>query len=139
MRHLSGEDQAELTIELISNEAIKTSEIEGEILDRVSLQSSLMKEFEIGPDVIDGGKAREARIAMMMKDLYTNFNFPLSHESLCSLRDILMNGRLDIERDRYRNNKKAMRVVSGRIDQPTVHFEAPTYKNVPREMEQFVN
>ena len=139
MRHLSGEDQAELTIELISNEAIETSEIEGEILDRVSLQSSLMKEFEIGAGVIDGGKAREAGIAMMMKDLYTNFNSFLSHESLCMWHDMLMNGRLDIERGRYRTSKKAMQVVSGRIDKPTVHFEAPAYKKVPSEMEQFIN
>lgn len=139
MRHLSGEDQAELTIELISNEAMETSEIEGEILDRVSLQSSLMKEFEIGAGVIDGGKAREAGIAMMMKDLYTNFNASLSHESLCTWHDMLMNGRLDIERGRYRTSKKAMQVVSGRIDKPTVHFEAPAYKKVLSEMEQFVD
>ncbi len=98
MRHLSGEDQAELTIELISNKAMETSEIEGEILDRVSLQSSLRKEFEIGAGVIGGGKAREAGIAMMMKNLYTNFNSSLSHESLCTWHDMLMNGRLDIER-----------------------------------------
>lgn len=54
MRHVdhdtSNKELAErrLTIELISNEAIETSEIEGEILDPVSLQSSLLKEFEIG-------------------------------------------------------------------------------------------
>jgi len=31
-----------------------------------------------------------------------------------------------------------MQVVSGRIDKPTVHFEAPAYTKVPGEMEQFL-
>jgi len=38
---LGDEDKRQLTIELISNEALKTSEIEGEYLDRDSLQSSI--------------------------------------------------------------------------------------------------
>ena len=139
MRHLSEKDQGELTIELIINEAIETSEIEGEILDRASLQSSLLKEFEIGEGAMGGGKAREAGIAMMMKDLYTHFDSALSHQSLCMWRDMLMNGRLDIEKGRYRSSRKAMQVVSGRIDKPTVHFEAPAYTKVPGEMEQFIN
>lgn len=128
MRHLSEKNQAELTTELISNEAIETSAIEGEILDRVSLESSLLKEFELGEGVLGGVKVRVAGIAMMMKDLYTNFNSSLSHESFCRWHDMLMNGRLHIERGRYRTSKKAMQVVSGRIDKPTVHFEAPAYK-----------
>ncbi len=96
MKHLSEHDHAELVIELISNEALKTSEIEGEILNRDSLQSSLLKEFEIGDNIIGSGEAREVGIAMMMKDLYTNFDAPLSHESLCKWHDMLMNGRIDI-------------------------------------------
>jgi hypothetical protein len=40
-KHVSREDQDSLKIELISDEALKTSEIEGEILNRDSVQSSL--------------------------------------------------------------------------------------------------
>ncbi|MBU1138736.1 MAG: DUF4172 domain-containing protein, partial [Proteobacteria bacterium] len=39
-RYLSREDQNDLIVELVCNEAIKTSQIEGEFLDRESLQSS---------------------------------------------------------------------------------------------------
>ena len=39
VRHLGVEDQEQLTVEAISSEAITTSEIEGEILDRASVQS----------------------------------------------------------------------------------------------------
>ena len=40
-KHIGADDQETLKIELISDEAVKTSEIEGEILNRDSVQSSL--------------------------------------------------------------------------------------------------
>lgn len=40
-RHMDSGDQDALRIELISEEAIKTSQIEGEVLNRESVQSSL--------------------------------------------------------------------------------------------------
>lgn len=80
MRHLSKKDLEEFTIEIICNEALKTSEIEGEILDRDSLQSSICKEFGVGEKYLNGViKPEEAGIAMMMKDLYTNFDSPLTN------------------------------------------------------------
>ncbi len=44
-KHISSAEKNHLIISLISNEALKTSEIEGEILDRDSLQSSIKKHF----------------------------------------------------------------------------------------------
>jgi Fic family protein len=44
-KHLNENDKSQLTIELISNEALKTSEIEGDYLDRDSLQSSIRRQF----------------------------------------------------------------------------------------------
>jgi len=99
MRHLSKKDQGELRIEIICNEALKTSEIEGAYLDRDSLQSSICKEFGVGEKYLHGNiKPEEAGIAMMMKDLHTNFNSPLTNETLCAWHDMLFNGRTDLER-----------------------------------------
>src|SRR5690348_7933893 len=47
-RHIGPDDQETLKIELISDEAIKTSEIEGELLDRRSVQSSIIHQFGLG-------------------------------------------------------------------------------------------
>ena len=44
-RHLPEEELSELRIELMSDEALKTSEIEGEFLNRESLQSSIRRQF----------------------------------------------------------------------------------------------
>ncbi len=140
MRHLSKKDLDEFRIEMICNEALKTSEIEGAFLDRDSLQSSICKEFGLGEKYLHGtAKPEEAGIAMMMKNLYTDFNSPLTHETLLAWHDKLLNGRTDLERGKYRTSKDEMRVVSGRVDKPKIHFIAPPASKIPREMDLFIN
>ncbi|MGH7845897.1 MAG: DUF4172 domain-containing protein, partial [Candidatus Binatia bacterium] len=43
--HIRDNDKSALTVDLISNEALKTSEIEGEYLNRESVQSSIRRNF----------------------------------------------------------------------------------------------
>ncbi len=43
VRHVCDEERDLLRIELVSDEAVKTSEIEGEMIDRLSVQSSLRR------------------------------------------------------------------------------------------------
>jgi Fic family protein len=138
-RHLSREDQNDVIVELISNEAIKTSEIEGEFLDRESLQSSIRREFGLGMAGDHNVKPAEAGIAEMMKDIFTNYDSPLTEKTLCNWHEMLMSGRRNIEIGRYRTHKEPMQVVSGRYDKPKVHFEAPPSADVPEEMEKFID
>lgn len=67
-RHLSCEDQNDLIVELVSNEAIKTSEIEGEFLDRKSLQASIRREFGLGILNHHSAKPAEAGIDPEKRD-----------------------------------------------------------------------
>src|SRR3979490_2366430 len=64
-RHIGADDQDTLKIELISDEAVKTSEIEGEILNRDSVQSSLRHQLGLGAEQPDIPPA-ERGIARMM-------------------------------------------------------------------------
>src|SRR5712692_1850586 len=68
-KHVGPEEQDMLKIELISDEAVKTSEIEGEVLVRDSVQSSLRQQFGLAAD---GRRIPPAErgIAEMMVDLY---------------------------------------------------------------------
>ena len=68
IRHLGAIDQEQLTIEAISLEALTTSEIEGEILDRASVQSSVRKQLGVATDDRQVGAAEQG-IAEMMVDL----------------------------------------------------------------------
>ncbi|KJV07444.1 Fic family protein, partial [Methylocucumis oryzae] len=138
-KHLADEDKQQLIIELISNEALKTSAIEGEYLDRDSLQSSILRQFGL---VSDNRKisAAEQGIAEVMVDLYRNFEAPLSHAKLFEWHTMLTNGRRDLnDIGRYRTHTEPMQIVSGAIYAPKIHFEAPPSSQMLAEMERFIS
>lgn len=139
VKHLGPDDHEQLTVEAMSTEALTTSEIEGDILDRASVQSSIRKQLGLAADNRRVTPAEQG-IAEMMVDLYRRFAEPLSDEMLFAWHNMLVHGRRDL-RDigRYRTDEEAMHVVSGAIYAPRVHFEAPPSSAVPREMRDFVN
>src|SRR5271157_6352979 len=77
VKHLDGDEREQITIEAISTEAVTTSEIEGEILDRASVQSSIRRQLGLATDNRRIGPAEQG-IAEMMVDLYRSFSAPLS-------------------------------------------------------------
>ncbi len=81
VRHFDEDDSSQLRIELLSDEAIKTSQIEGEFLDRVSVQSSLRRQFGLNSDDRQV-RPQERGIAEMMADIYRSWHGPLHHEKL---------------------------------------------------------
>ena len=138
LKHLDAGERQMLIIEAISTEALTTSEIEGELLDRASVQSSIRKQFGLATDP-KKIKPAEQGIAEMMVDLYRSFAQPLSREMLCGWHQMLMQGRSDLsDVGRFRTGAEPMHVVSGAIYQPSVHFEAPLSTDVPKEMKRFV-
>ena len=48
--HLESGERDQITVELMSAEAVTTSEIEGEMLDRVSVQSSITRQLGLATD-----------------------------------------------------------------------------------------
>jgi len=138
VRHLGKEERAQLTIEAMSTEAVTTSEIEGEILDRASVQSSLRKQLGFATDERRVRPA-ERGIAEMMVDLHRSFAEPLSQEMLFRWHRMVMSGSRNLrDAGRYRTGAEPMQVVSGPIDEPKVHFEAPPSARVQSEMERFL-
>ena len=138
VKHLNGDEREQITIEAISTEAVTTSEIEGEILDRASVQSSIRRQFGLQTDNRRVGPAEQG-IAEMMVDLYRSFAAPLSNEMLFAWHRMLVSGRRDLtDVGRYRTGGDPMQVVSGAIDEPKVHFEAPPSSRVKSEMHRFI-
>jgi Fic family protein len=137
-KHLGADDRDMLKIELISDEALKTSEIEGEILDRATVQSSLRQQFGLATDQRRVSPA-ERGIAEMMVSLYRSFAGPLTHATMFAWHTMLMSGQRDIRVvGGYRSHADPMRVVSGPIHDPTIHFEAPPSSRMQDEMDAFV-
>ncbi|WP_029619770.1 Fic family protein [Pseudorhizobium marinum] len=138
VRHFNEDDSNQLRIELLSDEAVKTSEIEGEFLDRVSVQSSLRRQFGLNADDRQV-RPQERGIAEMMADVYRSWHNPLGHEGLFHWHSMLMAGNRYIETiGAYREHEDAMQIVSGRLDKPAIHFEAPPSRQVHVEMENFI-
>lgn len=138
VRHVSGDDRDRLRIELLSEEALRTSAIEGEMLDRSSVQSSLRRQFGLA---MDGAPARprEQGIAEMMVDVYSTYAAPLTHDTLHRWHGMLLSHDRGLETiGAYRRHDDAMQIVSGRLERPVVHFEAPPSAQVPGEMEAFL-
>ncbi len=137
-KYISKQEKKEVTIQLLSNEAFKTSLIEGELLDRESLQSSIKRHFGY-KTIISRNHPKESGITEMMMDLYHNHSTPLTHETLCQWHDMIMNGRRDIENiGQYRTHVEPMQIVSGHIGKTKVHFEAPPSSRVEEEMNHFI-
>ncbi|APO76771.1 filamentation induced by cAMP/death on curing-related protein [Rhizobium etli 8C-3] len=138
VRHVGDEERDLLRVELLSDEAVKTSEIEGEMLDRLSVQSSLRRQFGLDADNRPV-KPQERGIAEMMVDVYESWSAPLNHETLFRWHAMLMTGNRHIGMiGGYRVHDDAMQIVSGRLDNPTVHYEAPPSRRVPAEMAAYM-
>ncbi|GAA4236898.1 hypothetical protein GCM10022291_22390 [Postechiella marina] len=108
------------------------------ILDRDSIQSSIKRSLGLK---VDNKKIAPAEfgISEMMVDLYKNFNTSLTHQQLFNWHKMLTNGRRYLtDVDIYRAHEDSMQVVCGRLDRPTIHFEAPPSHDIHKEMEQFV-
>lgn len=138
VRHVSADERDMLRIELLSEEAVKTSEIEGEMLDRLSVQSSLRRHLGLDADHRPA-KPQEEGIAEMMVDLYGSFDAPLDHDTLFRWHRMLMAGEQRISViGGYRDHADPMQIVSGHIGRPRVHYEAPPSSRMPDEMNRYV-
>jgi Fic family protein len=138
VKHLGEDEHNQLLVEVMSGEALTTSEIEGEILNRDSVRSSIQRQLGMAA-YKRGITPAEQGIAEMMVDLYRSFSQPVSGEMLFGWHRMVTSGRRDlIDIGKYRTSQEPMQIISGPIGAPKIHFEAPPSKQVPSEMKQFI-
>jgi Fic family protein len=136
---ISSDEADELRVALLSNEAVDTSKIEGEILDRESVQSSIRKHLGLQTDGRRTGP-KETGVSQMMVDLFKSFEEPLTEDRLFLWHQMIMNGRIDLDvAGGYRAHADPMQIVSGRLDMPRVFYEAPPSHQVPDEMRNYIH
>ncbi len=136
--HVDGEQKQALTIDLIAQETVDSSAIEGEILNRASVQSSIAKHLGIKADQHRASPA-EAGAAELMANVWRTFAAPLTELMLFDWHAMLMAGRRDIvEVGCFRSSPEPMQIVSGPLHAPRVHYEAPPSDRVSQEMASFI-
>lgn len=139
LKNIDKKDYNQYVIEILSQEGSESSKIEGEILDRESLQSSIKKHFGLIHQTKRGIK-KELGMADLMCDVYDSFKQPLSHEMLWKWHAMLFNDQFHlVDKGKYRTHIEPMQIISNRYDRPRIFFEAPPSIKVPNEMELFIN
>ena len=138
VEHLPETDREVLRVEAMGEEAVTTSEIEGEVLGRESVQSSIRRQLGLQGESRRVSPAEEG-ISELMVDLYRRFAEPLDAPTLFRWHRMVVRGRSDLRTvGGYRTHSEPMQIVSGRLHDPRVHFEAPPSDRVPAEMEGFL-
>ena len=133
--------QSEANLSTLTVDVLKSSEIEGELLDAGQVRSSIAR--RLGMDIaglvpadrhVDG-------VVEMMLDATQHFNNPLTNERLFGWHNALfptgLSGMHKIETGGWRTNAKddPMQVVSGPMGRETVHFQAPDADKLQHEMD----
>jgi len=132
-------DYNRFVVEILSSEGLESSKIEGEILERESLQSSIRQHFGLKQDEkVEVNK--ESRMADLLLNVYETFDDPLTHEMLWEWHSILFNDQSHIsDCGKYRSHSDPMQIVSNRYDSTKVYFQAPPSVQVFDEMEGFID
>ena len=132
--------QEDATIDLMLSEAIKTSAIEGEMLDRKSVRSSLLS--LISSDALpDASDQKAAGAASLLVDVRKSWEAPLTHDLLGKWQSMAVPQQryASILRGAYRNDPSPMQIVSGSYGREKVHYEAPPSAQVPEEMAKLID
>jgi Fic family protein len=139
IRYMPEQQLNKLKIDIISTETITTSAIEGEYLDRNSVQSSIQRHFGIKSKT-QKIHLSEKRISEMMLNLYDTFAQPLNTQYLYRWHRILMQDQQKLnDIGSYRQHPEPMEIVSGGLDHPKVHFVAPPSAKMQIEMNRFIS
>lgn len=129
---------ADATIDLLVLEAMKTSEIEGEFLDRGDVVSSIRNNLGLNKIPATVKDKRAEGIGRMMVQVRQTCNEAMTKEALWQWHELLMTGNQYINAGRWRAGSEPMQIVSGPMGRETIHFEAPPSARVDTEMAQFI-
>ena len=129
----------ESLITLLVKEAIKTSVIEGEIISRVDVISSIKKNWGYATPSFTIKDKRSEGIAELLVKSRTEFAADLTVGMLFDWHKLLMKSNLKINIGQWRSHSEPMQVVSGNVGQEKIHFEATPSGVVHGEMMQFIN
>ncbi len=131
------------TLKVLTEETIKSSAIEGVVLDPESVRSSIAKKLRLDLAGLKVHKDRSVEgVVDMMVDATQRFDAPLTKERLSDWHAHLFPGvRRTTDKFRvgaWRDDRQgSMQVISGSIGRPKVHYVAPAASHLNVEMERF--
>lgn len=135
--------RATATLDTLTLDALKSSEIEGEVLPPEQVRSSLARRLGLPEGGLAPAERRVEGVVEMLLDATQGFAQPLTEERLWGWQAALFpTGRSGLQRiavGQWRTGARGpMQVVSGPPGRERVHFEAPDAALVPAQMAAFL-
>ncbi|QQD21629.1 DUF4172 domain-containing protein [Oceanospirillaceae bacterium ASx5O] len=138
-------DSIAAQLDLMVDEAINTSLIEGENLNPASVRSSLQNYLNLTPSPVNVADVKAEGMAALLVDVRKHFNQPLSKEVLCRWHRMVLAGFEDdflhsnLTVGQWRDSPEPMQIVSGPIGYERVHYEAPAAQHLDALMAEFLS
>jgi Fic family protein len=124
-------------IQIMVTEAIKTSEIEGEIINRIDVMSSIRK--NLGLHISQEPKDKNAiGLSLLLIDVRNTYTQPLTESKILEWHKLLMGNNKTIHAGQWRKGNEPMQIISGSASNPKIHYEAPPSKSLSKEMKRFI-
>jgi Fic family protein len=135
--------RSEATLQTLTEDALKSSEIEGEILDKDQVRSSIARRLGIDIGALTPAERRVEGVVEMILDATEEYEAPLNDKRIFGWHAALFpagrSGMRRIAVGAWRDDKSGpMQVVSGPSDRERVHFQAPAARLLKREMQDFL-
>ena len=134
--------QAEFSLDALLRNIVNSSAIEGERLDVESVRSSLARRLGLHAAATVPPDARGEGLSRIMWDATANLAAPLSKARLLQWHRWLFAGDDGLLGRKIRvgawRGPEPMQVVSGRVDRPVVHFEAPPREGLEARVADFL-
>lgn len=141
--HLGFKLGREAQADILTEEAVKTSAIEGEHLNWDSVRSSVARHLGISTAGLKPANRSVDGLVEVLLDATQNYNKPLTRERLKNWQAALFptghSGLRKIRTGKWRGTEHAMQVVSGAMGREKIHYEAPPGEKVESEMKDFLS
>src|SRR5580658_10517286 len=136
--------RAEAVLNSLTEEVLKSSEIEGERLDRDQVRSSIARRLGMNIGGLLPADRDVEGVVEMMLDATQRYDQPLTGRRLfdwhAALFPTARSGMVKINVGAWRDDKTGpMQVVSGAIGKERVHYQAPAADRVRPEMKKFLD
>ncbi|MBI3088081.1 MAG: Fic family protein [Candidatus Omnitrophica bacterium] len=136
---LSREAQADI----LTEEAVTTSAIEGERLSRDSVRSSVARHLGLPAAGLSPANRSVDGLVEVLLDATQHYEAPLTAARLKRWQAALFptghSGLRKIRTGQWRGPEQAMQVVSGAVGRERVHYEAPPGRRVGQDMTRFLS
>ncbi|WP_347902241.1 Fic family protein [Pseudomonas purpurea] len=134
---------AQSELDALLQNIVTSSAIEGEQLNVGSVRSSLARRLGLEQDADNRVSKRSEGLAELMLDATQHFAQPLTLERLMHWHECLFPTQDDLTPRSIRvgalRGNEPMQVVSGRLDRPTVHFQAPPREGLEQQLRVFLD